>query len=49
MHQYITLNVQLFNSKLIILKLGMKNGTEVILNHSSNVIRDSNDETNFCT
>ena len=30
-----------------IIKSGIKNGTEVTLNHSSNVISNSNDETNF--
>ena len=35
------------NSKLNKLKTGIKNGTEVTLNLSSNVIGDSNDETNF--
>ena len=29
------------------LKLGTQNGTEVTLDLSSNVIHDSNDETNF--
>ena len=40
-------NVELSNSKLNKLKTGIKNGTEVTLNLSSNVIGDSNDETNF--
>ena len=35
------------NSQLNKLKSGIKNGTEVTLNLSSNVIGDSNDETNF--
>ena len=34
-------------SQLNILKSGIKNGTEVTLNLSSNVIGDFNDETNF--
>ena len=34
------------NSKFNKLKSGIKNGTEVTLNLSSNVISDSNDETN---
>ena len=29
------------------LKLGIKNGTELTLNLSLNVINDANDETNF--
>ena len=39
MTQYNTLNVKLFNSQL--------NGTDVTLNLSSNLIGNSNDETNF--
>ena len=35
------------NSKLNKLKSGIKNGTEVTLKMSSNVIGDSNDENNF--
>ena len=35
------------NSQLYILKSRIKNCTEVTLNLSSNVIVDSNDETNF--
>ena len=42
MTQYNTLNVKLSNSQS-----GIKNGTEVTLNHSSNLIASSNDETNF--
>ena len=34
-------------SQLNKLKSGIKNGTEVILNLSSNLIGNSNDETNF--
>ena len=45
MTQYSTLNVKLFNSQLD--KSGIKNGTEVTLNLSSNVAGDSNNETNF--
>ena len=45
MTQYNTLNVKLSNSQLD--KLGIKNGTEVTLNISSNVIGGSNSETNF--
>ena len=47
MTQYNNLNVKLSNSQLNNLKSGMKNGTEVTLNLSSNMINDSNDETNF--
>ena len=35
------------NSQLNKLKLGMKNGTEVTLEISSNVVGDSNHENNF--
>ena len=41
------MNVKLSNSQLSKLKLEIKNGTEVTLNRSSNVVGDSNDETNF--
>ena len=41
------LNVRLSNLKLNKLKSGIKDGTEVSLSISSNVIDDSNDETNF--
>ena len=47
MTQYHILNVQLSNSQFNKLKSGIKNGTEVILKLSSNVIGDSNDENNF--
>ena len=47
MTQYNTLNVKLFNSHLNMLKSGIENGTEVLLNLSSKLIRSSNDETNF--
>ena len=47
MTQYNTLNVKLSNSRLNKLKFGIKNGTVVALNFSSNLIRNSNDETNF--
>ena len=47
MTQYNTLNVKLSNLQLNQFKLGMKNGTKVLLNLLSNVISDSNDETNF--
>ena len=47
MTQYNTLNVTLFNSQLNELKSRIKNGTEVTLKLSSNVVGDSNDENNF--
>ena len=47
MTQYNTLNVKLSNSQLNKLKSGIKNGTEVTLNLLSNLIGNSNDETNF--
>ena len=47
MSQYSTLNVKFSNSQLNKLKSGLKNSTGVTLNLSSNVIRDSKDETNF--
>ena len=47
MTQYNMLNVKLFNSHLNMLKSGIENGTEVLLNLSSKLIRSSNDETNF--
>ena len=47
MTQYNTLNVKLSNSQLNTLKSGIKNGTELILNLSSNVVGSSNDKTNF--
>ena len=42
-----TLNVKLSNSQLNKLKSGIKNGIEVTLNLSTNLIRNSHDETNF--
>ena len=47
MTHYGTLNVQLSNSQLNKLKSRIKNATEVTLKLSSNVVGDSNDETNF--
>ena len=47
MTQYNTLNVKLSNSQLNKLKLAIKNETEVISKLSSNMIGNSNDETNF--
>ena len=47
MTQYKTLNVKSSNSQLNKLIPAIKIGTEVTLNSSSNVVRDSNDENNF--
>ena len=47
MIQYNILNIKLSNSQLNKLKSAIKNGTEVTLNLSSNLIGSSNDETNF--
>ena len=47
MTQWNTLNLKLCNSQLSKFKSGIKNGTEVTLNLSSNVIGNSNDERNF--
>ena len=47
MTQYNILNVTLSNSQLNKLKSGVKDGTEVTLNLASNVVGDSNNETNF--
>ena len=47
MTQCNTLNIKLPNLQLNKLKSGIENGTEVALNLSSNVIGNSNDETNF--
>ena len=47
MTQHIILNVKLSNSKISKLKSGIKNGTEVTLKLSSNVVGDSNNENNF--
>ena len=47
MTQYNILNVTLSNSQLNKLKSGVKDGTEVTLNLASNVVGDSDDETNF--
>ena len=46
MNQYNTLNVKLSNLQHK-LKSGIKNGTEVTLNLSSNVIGEFSDKTNF--
>ena len=47
LYQYNTLNVKLSNLQLNMLKSGIKNGTEVTLKISSNVVGDSNDENDF--
>ena len=47
MTQHISINVKWSNSQLHKLKSGIKNSTEITLNVSSNVIGDSNDETNL--
>ena len=47
MTKYNTLNVKLSNSQRNKLKYAIKNGTEVTLNLSSNLIGGSNDKTNF--
>ena len=47
MTQYNTVNVKLSNSQINKLKSGIKNGTEVTLNLSSNLTGNSYDENNF--
>ena len=47
MTQYNILKVKLSNSQFNKLKLGLKNGTEITLKLSSNVVGDANDENNF--
>ena len=47
MTEYSTLSLWLSNLQLNKLKSQIKNGTEVILNISSNLIGNSNDKTNF--
>ena len=47
MIQYNNLNIKLSNSQLNKLKLTIKNETEAVLRLSSNMIRNSNDKTNF--
>ena len=42
-----TLNLKLSNSQLNKLTSGIKDGPEVTLKLSSNMVRDSNDENNF--
>ena len=47
MTQFTSLNVKFSNSHLNKLKLGIKNGTEVTLKLSSNLVGDSNNENSF--
>ena len=47
MAKYNTLNIKLSNSQLNKLKPAVKNKTEVVLRLSSNIIGNSDDETNF--
>ena len=47
MTQYNSLNVKLSNSQLNKLKSAIKNGTDLILRLPSNMISNSDDETNF--
>ena len=47
MSQYNTLSIKLCNLHLNKLESGIKNGTEVTLKLSTNVVGESNDENNF--
>ena len=47
MTQYNSLNVKLSNSQLNKLKSSVKNETDVVLRISSNMVGNSNDNTNF--
>ena len=47
MTKYNSLNVKLSNSQLYKLKSAIKNGTDVVLRLSSNMVGNSDDETNF--
>ena len=47
MTQYNSLNVKLSNSQVNKLKSAIKNGTDVVLRLSSNMIGNSDDEANF--
>ena len=49
MTQYNTLNVKLSNSQLDELKSAIEDGTEVVLRLSSNMIGDSDNQSNFLT
>ena len=47
MTQYNSLNLKLSNSQLNKLKSAIKNGTDVVLRLSSNIVSNSDDESNF--
>ena len=47
MTQYNSLNIKLSNSQLNKLKSAIKNYADVVLRLSSNIIDNSDDETNF--
>ena len=47
MTQYNSSNVKLSNSRLSKLKSSIKNETDVVLRISSNMVSNSNDNTNF--
>ena len=47
MTQYNSLNVKLSNSQLNKLEFAIKNGTDVVLRLSSNMVDNSDDEANF--
>ena len=47
MTQYNSLNVKLSNSQLSKIKLAIKNENDVVLRLSSNMVGNSNDNTNF--
>ena len=47
MAHYNTVNLKLANYQIKKLKFGIKNGTEITLKISSNVVDDSNDKNNF--
>ena len=47
MTQYNSLNIKLSNLQLNKLKSAIKNGTDVVLRLSSNMVGNSDDETNF--
>ena len=47
MTQYNTLNIKLSKSQISQLKSGIKDDTVVTLNLSSDVVYDSNDDSNF--
>ena len=47
MNQYNSLNVKLSNSQLSKIKSAIKNENDVVLRLSSNMVGNSNDNTNF--